>query len=805
MWQLARFVGPADREKTRYYGKIAVAPNLWRAAFGAIACVLVASCTTTAGLATRDGTGWACEPLDPLQGELPAEPCFRATLSDHNLVTVEWRVRNSRGLVFLADALGPNYVDPGYQPADCDDANDALQACAYTQRVSTGGFHRWQLRVSAPTGENLFVTTTLAVPAPYPPGLSGGGAVDVLAPEPAPVTWTADSRNAPYSTPKHTAWVAVQDPTTGRWPWGGRWPRTGPDARYSPLADMFNAAGELKLVVRDCRRIANTRSKLCSPEAWAGFFSSGDYFLADNPLFIDSGSAPTIGFTTHAGTVREIESASLLPQGPVQTTEQAVTLSTEHLTPGEHSLSLRSCRGDSCSKPHRLRILVDGAVDWETARDYEKDFYPARAHNLFGKGKPLDITWDPQGNIWMTTEFSNSLTHVDPRQRVDAYEAPLARHARFASANPTLNRPFGLNMGKGPRRATSGSALSEKVIVADGKLWFTQGGDRYAGKVKRGGNYSRVVSFDPAAVDLPTTEHDDRFCVYAMPSAPDSQEGDNHVLGIAASEGRIWVTELRSLRSERPAAISSFVPAAVSCANTLNYADPRSRAKLMAYCAGGSSAATGCVETWRVDKAKPAMLEVEPADGSLWFTDAHGMYLGNFNPDSKQPITLHALPGPGRITWSIRLDADAIYFASYNNRTLYRFDKRSKTFHVIAIPSPATRGALLHSIDIDHRQRRLWFTLTNQGDVPHQQDASTIGYIDLDSWKTWVSGSAQEKIRGVVYSGLTRAPYPERRPPRHQSFAGIALEPASGRIAIATDWRKQITELTPRPAFVAEH
>ena len=68
MWQLASLVSRADREKSRYYGKIAVQPNLWRATFGALACVLLASCTTTA-LTPRGTADWACEPLDPVKGE----------------------------------------------------------------------------------------------------------------------------------------------------------------------------------------------------------------------------------------------------------------------------------------------------------------------------------------------------------------------------------------------------------------------------------------------------------------------------------------------------------------------------------------------------------------------------------------------------------------------------------------------------------------------------------------------------------------------------------------------------------------
>ena len=56
-------------------------------------------------------------------------------------------------------------------------------------------------------------------------------------------------------------------------------------------------------------------------------------------------------------------------------------------------------------------------------------------------------------------------------------------------------------------------------------------------------------------------------------------------------------------------------------------------------------------------------------------------------------------------------------------------------------------------------------------------------------------------IRGVIYSGLDQIPPEADRPPMHQAFRGIAVDQASGRVALATMFREQITVLKPLPGF----
>jgi hypothetical protein len=167
----------------------------------------------------------------------------------------------------------------------------------------------------------------------------------------------------------------------------------------------------------------------------------------------------------------------------------------------------------------------------------------------------------------------------------------------------------------------------------------------------------------------------------------------------------------------------------------------------------------------------------------MWFTQGGGM------------------PGFGGFPWSLRVDEGAVYLGEYATQHILRFDKASSVFSEIHIPC-STSQVKLHSIDIDSRTDRLWFTLSNEVQVPLDKTASTIGYIDLTSWRDHIADPVRTKsISAVLYRGLDSIPASKNWPDKHQAFRGIAIDPASGKIAIATMWREQITELTPNPGF----
>jgi hypothetical protein len=106
---------------------------------------------TFMAIGTESESAWECTPVDPLAPTLPANPCFRATVSLENRVTLEWRVVNSGSLVYIYDDFGPNYDDVGIKAAVC--RSGAGDGCTTSFRVSEGGFYRWQLMAESSQGQ----------------------------------------------------------------------------------------------------------------------------------------------------------------------------------------------------------------------------------------------------------------------------------------------------------------------------------------------------------------------------------------------------------------------------------------------------------------------------------------------------------------------------------------------------------------------------------------------------------------------------------------------------------------------------
>jgi streptogramin lyase len=462
-----------------------------------------------------------------------------------------------------------------------------------------------------------------------------------------------------------------------------------------------------------------------------------------------------------------------------------------------------------------LYILVDSPVEWVMERDYTNDFYPGVAHTVLGGGQALDIAYDTLGGIWLLNEFSNNIEHVTPSGHVESLTVPLARDTLstpFAAVNP-----FALEVGNQNTVPVAISSLAERVTSTGSKMWFTQGGGLLENPADKK-NHSRVISYDPLLSDSPSTSYDDRLCVYNIPSDKPKGFGNNQVIGLTAAGGRIWIGESRGLLDNTTSSLSSFIANPNLCENLLNFEDPEALAnQRLQYCGPGRTPEQdGCMEKLLLDALPPgikvAHLEADPVDNSVWFTDAHGKYLGNLNPDRNNDIKVYrfpdthsnpfdGMPGFGGFAWSLRVDNSAVYLAEYATQHILRFDKASAVFSEIHIPR-TTSQVTLHSIDIDPRTDRLWFTLSNEVQVPQETTASTIGYIDLASWRDHIADPVRTNtISAVLYRGLDSIPASKNRPNAHQSFRGIAIDQKSGKIAIATMWREQITELTPNPGF----
>ena len=469
-----------------------------------------------------------------------------------------------------------------------------------------------------------------------------------------------------------------------------------------------------------------------------------------------------------------------------------------------------------------LRIVAGAAIEWETDRDYTLDFRSGIALSSKGSGQALDIVFDNAGRIWMLNEFSNSLEHVSREGKVHSFPLPVARHLpdvdELDSGAFPATRPFSISSGDGNLAArTVISPLAEKLLHHDGMIWFTQGGGLQK-NTPSVPNHSRVVSFEIKGEDLPETPFDDRFCIYNLPSEDTGGIGNAQIIGIASSRGRIWVAESHGILNSDSSQLSSFVPNRKLCRNLLNYDQPQALTEEpLRYCVEGrSSEQDGCMERIPLPEAgrplKIAHLQADPDSGVIWFTDASGQYLGSYDMDGEAGFELipiidthlgdHDTIGElGGFPWDLKVTDDAVYIGEYAARHILRYDKAQKRFSEVHVPYSG-QMVRLHSLSVDGMRERLWFTLANECAIPGTHSRSTIGYIDLASWRQQVtSTNSTQEITGVTYSGLGNIPGCEMHPGKHQSFRGIAIDPNDGTIAIATMLREQMTLLHPLPGF----
>jgi hypothetical protein len=760
----------------------------------------------------------ACTPIDPRAEVLPADPCFRAVRYSGNEILLQWRVIHSIPAVYIYDDTGHGGGDVGTKPAFCPSA--PANICSTSLTVTEGGNYRWLLRVENSKGRKVYVPASITLTPPYAPEIvAGGGFVDILAPSKETISWVADQRNAPAGESTDDAWIEIKPPGAF-WFKADRLPRSGPAARISVPASALGEPGRSVYSIRDCLLQVESGTKFCSGAVSIGFSTASDRFLNPDPIYSRQAEDLEISFTTQSGDVRRLYSKTLLPreyqQSFLETQKASYTVDAGLLTPGNHRIELASCQRQTnhCSPKVDLQILVqphNRQVRWTLDREYTDDFLPGRVYAQLGDGEPLDITYDTAGGVWMINEFSTTIEHLTPQGIVESFKVPLARKT-VSSSSSEFVKPFAAQLKGLELNPVSFSMLAERATTVGSTIWFTQGGGMWApAKLP---NHARIISYDPSKADSPVTPFDDRICVYNVPADDEEQFGDNQVVGLTAAKGRIWIGESRGFYDNRPSAISSFIPDPENCANLLNFDNPNALAsQRLQYCVDGKTPEQdGCMQKYLLDKLpvgiKVAHLATDPGDGSVWFTDAHGRFLGNLNTDRAEVMKVYPLPDPhpemgmfGGFPWTIRADDDAVYFGQYATKSVLRFDKASASFDEILVPV-ALSQVRLHSIDIDAATNRLWFTLTNESPVPVDQTASTIGYIDLHSWRDHIADPGKNSaVYGVVYKGLSTLPASAYNPGQHQAFRGIAVDPASGKIALATMRRNQITELSPQPGF----
>lgn len=266
--------------------------------------------------------------------------------------------------------------------------------------------------------------------------------------------------------------------------------------------------------------------------------------------------------------------------------------------------------------------------------------------NKVGPNSPLDLVIDNRSQVWIHSEFSNSILKIN----------------RHTGEKQWIALPDdGPIFGFGERGRTTITSLAEDIVF-DGKshVWLTQGGA--FGLYRGDGNHSRIVS-----VNINTNE----ATSYPVP-------GDhNSVIGIDydRQNNKIYFVE-GSFAGNQPRLVS-FRPGAIDTA--IRFDDPEGLEALRCY----DPSESNCYFTESVPFATPARMAIAP-DGFVYITAAFGTHIVRYDPVTRQFVKL--LSPPPRIGWLPELDVsmpwdidveptlNQVFWTEYPDEQILRFD-----------------------------------------------------------------------------------------------------------------------------------
>lgn len=441
-------------------------------------------------------------------------------------------------------------------------------------------------------------------------------------------------------------------------------------------------------------------------------------------------------------------------------------------------------------KPHSVQIVVsdntfvrrswteDFAPYWQS-----KHHTPDLSHVNLGMTMPLLATED--GSVWAAGEFAEgSFTHIT---------GSLGNFQIWPLAAPVLNKPSGDGLRLVPVQPFTQPSLGnasltkqETLIEAGQYIWLINGGSSQATSGVH--NWNRIIRFDRAGTDFAATVHDDRFCVYHVPT--DNAE----ILGIDWDEvnNLVWYVESRyplSPLGETPV-LGWFNPDELDCENFIDYGNPATAAvtSTTTYCTSPTD--TGCIHTvdlidWQDPQRKlifAAHVKVE--SDAVWVAGYLSNNIARYDLIAKHVDVLTVNPPsvPNGFTgggpWQFLAVDDDLYFTEFFDGDIVKLDKQALAAdlanggeNLCKIPGSGMNNPCMSEIratnwikEIGVHENRLYFAGFRE-----------FGYINLDSWTP-----------GKIYTEIEQLRDPQRA--RGSELISSDMSVGAGGMVVINDY-----------------